>query len=433
MRSDDARLEILSSGLESQHFHFRPYKLAFTEILDRFYADQLVDPLSIAEAIGPKVAAAWDISEREAVDRLVALAIPDPADTVTAREHARIIRRHHAYRELTGVASAALQAAVEQDRSPDEIAGALSAAATRIVTGSMVNNQILSYPDIGRRWLKAEREEIAARAAGMDLGAFFGIPGIDDYVKGLRPTELMFLGGDPGSSKTAIAMAMIRNFAMRQMKKAPEHRVGVLFLSLEMGEKGVADRFAQMESKVQGEMLRMGLVTPADLTKIAGKWAQNRDLPITANFSGELRESQIKALCIDGIRRHQVGLVVVDHFRFINTDERFSSRVDADDQVVKFLKASLAKDLNLAVVCIAHTTKGDGSRPRMDDLRGSKMISALADIVAFSYQPWKHLSDSDRDTGAIDRTEFELIFDKVRASSPGTGEVYVDMSTMTVS
>lgn len=432
LRSEDARLELLSSGLEAEHFHYAPYKLAFDEIVERYYGDDPIDALTVAEAVGPKAAERWGISEREAVDRLVALARPDPADTTSVKEHAKIIRRHHDYRQLVNIAGNALNDAIEQQMEPEEIAGILSASATRVVTGAMLKHDLITYADLGRRWVQSTREEIAARQAGVELGAFFGIKGIDDFVKGLRPTETMFLGGDPGVGKTAIVQTMVRNFALRQMRKDADRRVGTQFFSLEMGEKGSSDRFAQMESQIQGDRLRLGTLTTGELREIAQKWAANRELPIVVNHSGELRQSQIKALCIDGIRRHNVGLVVIDHFRLIKTDERFENKNDADEEVVKFLASSLAKDLNLAVICLAHTTKNDNRRPVMDDLRGSKMISAFADVVAFPYWPWKHASQEKRDRGLVNRHEYELIFDKLRSAQPGTGELWIDMSTMTV-
>ncbi len=433
LRSEEARMEVLTAGgLEVEHFYFKPYRLVFEQIVERYYSDDPVDPLSIAEAIGPALAHDWGLEEREAVDKVVALAKDVDADVPVA-EHARIIKQHSDYRDLVTIAADALNAAIDQERPPEEIAGMLSAAATRVVTGSLLHSELLTYADLGRRWTKGMQEQIAAKAAGQELGALFSIKAIDDFVKGLKATELMILGGDPGVGKSAIAWAMVRNFAGRQMRKPTERRVGTLVLSLEMGEELSSTRFAQMEAKIEGEQLRTAAITRAELREIATKWAANRDLPIIVNHSGELRETQIKALCIDAIRRHQIGLVVIDHFRFIKTDERFEKATEADDQIVKFLKATLAKDLNLAVICLAHTTKGEsGKRPVMDDLRGSKMISAFADIVAFPYWPWKHASQEKRERGLIAREEYELIFDKVRQGSTGTGELWMDLSTMTV-
>jgi replicative DNA helicase len=216
------------------------------------------------------------------------------------------------------------------------------------------------------------------------------------------------------------------------MRREPNRRVATLILSLEMGEKMSSDRFAEMEAGVEGERLRVAAVTRMELREIAATWAKHRELPLYLNHSGELRESQIRALCVDAIRRHNVGLVIIDHFRFIKTDERFENKNDADEEIVKFLKAALAKDLNLAVVCLAHTTKNENRRPVMDDLRGSKMISAFADVVSFLYWPWKAQTQENRDRGLVVREEFELIHDKVRQAAPGMGAAWMELANMTI-
>lgn len=433
LRSEQARIEILAGHLQPEHFHYRPYRRAFEEIVERYYADDPIDPLAVAEAVGPMAARDWRVEEREAVDKITALAKIPEADSVSLREHATIIKRHHDYRELMSVASTAVNESIEQEVDPGEIAGKLATAATRVVTGSLMHREVLSYAELGRRWTRAMQEQIAAKASGQEMGAYFGVRGLDDFIKGLRPSELMILGGPAGVGKSGLAWTMAHNFAMKQMAKPAERRVATLVLSLEMGEEQSSSRFAQMESRVEGDRLREVKISTQELRGIAQKWADHRDLPLYANHSGELRTSQIRALVVDAIRRYNVGLLIIDHFRFIKPDERFEKSTEADDAIVSFLKGQLAKDLNLAVACLAHTVKGDGRRPVMDDLRGSGMISAFADVITLMYWPWKYASQQKRDQGLVAREEFELIHEKVRQGPPGTGELWSDMSVMKIS
>ena len=783
MRSEDTRHEIFASGLEAPHFYFKPYRALYAATQERYYADDPIDPLSISEAVGPRIATDWGITEREAVDRVLALSRPDPADTTTATEHAKVIKRHSDYRELLTLVSAQFDNITQEKMDPEAIAGALSAAALRIVTSSLAKHEVLDYASLGRRWVKAKNEEIAARAAGVELGAWFGIKGMDAYLKGAKPTELIILGGDPGIGKhltldtplptpagwttmgdvrcgdllydelgrptrvmaasqvewfedvyeltfndgatvkasgthtwivssrrgrsapikqayrlrngtrkrppdpveleevttrqivehlyvddgeranyaiqvaepldgeemelpldpyilgvwlaegstnaarlgigdleiidilrkrgadvsvrqdprkdsdyrevglrgatgiralraagvlgnkhiptaylraaadqrwallagiadgdgwcddggceittvlprlrddlfelvtslgcivfinegraqlngkdygpkwnvrfqskrspfwiarkangwtpprfdaryivgarqlpsepvrcvavesssalylcgramipthnTAISAVMARNFALRQMKKPADRRIGTLYMSLEMGEEQSSDRFAQFIAGVDGERLRLGTLTKAELRDIAQQWAGERELPLYANFSGELRETQLRAIVVNAIQRHNVGLVIIDHMRFIKTDEHFRDRNDADEQIVKFLKATLAKDLNLVVICLAHTTKSpqEKRRPVMDDLRGSKMISAFADFVVFPYWPWRYATQEQRERGQVEREAYELVFDKARGGATGIADLYIDFSRMIV-
>ena len=115
-----------------------------------------------------------------------------------------------------------------------------------------------------------------------------------------------------------------------------------------------------------------------------------------------------------------------------SADQRCENKTEADEQVIAFLKG-LAKDMNLAIICLAHTTKGqDGRRPVVDDLRGSKMISAFADLVSFPYWPWKHATEAERERKFLSPEGYELIWEKVRQGAPGMGELYMDMKTMTI-
>ena len=60
------------------------------------------------------------------------------------------------------------------------------------------------------------------------------------------------------------------------------------------------------------------------------------------------------------------------------------------------------------------------------------MISAYADIVCFPYSPWQNASQNERERGLVSSDEFELIFAKTRSSAKGTGEIFMDLSTMSV-
>jgi replicative DNA helicase len=83
-------------------------------------------------------------------------------------------------------------------------------------------------------------------------------------------------------------------------------------------------------------------------------------------------------------------------------------------------------------VCLAHTIKNEGRRPTMDDLRGSKMISAFADVVTFLYRPWQTLTKEERDRGLGAREEYELVHDKVRQADSGVGDLWMDLSRMAI-
>jgi replicative DNA helicase len=205
---------------------------------------------------------------------------------------------------------------------------------------------------------------------------------------------------------------------------------------LEMGEEQSNLRLAQTIAQRDGGKLREGDIAPGDFKRITYEWGRRKDLPLYFNFASSLRVSQMRALVVEAIRRHNVGLVVIDHFRYFDLDKRLRNPIDEDEEKARFLSNSIAKDLNVACVCIAHTTKGientPDRRPNLSHLRGSGQVAAHADFVSFVYRPWTYADDRDKDIGAVSQTDAEMIWRKNRHGLDGIAGFFFDPATMNI-
>jgi replicative DNA helicase len=424
--------EVMGTMLEPEHFFFRPYRSVYEEIVQRYFADETIEALLIAEAVQRRVAESWRCTEREAVDRVTALkAVSADAPVL---DLAAVIRRHHDYRELLALSERVQQQVMGEVDDPEAIAADASAHAMKIATAMVIKHEVYSYGDLGRRWVEDTKRNMALVAAGHKIGAHFGIRAIDEYTKGLKGGELLIAGGEPGVGKSAVWWRAGENFATSENDADHDRPVGTLIMSLEMSEEPSSVRLAQAVGGVEGEKLRMGTLDRDELLNTAKAWARKKDLPLYFNYSGHLRESQLRAIVVEEIKKNNVGLVIIDHFRFIRPDDKTLRGTEADDQVVTFLK-SMAKDLDIAVVCLAHTVKTietNEGRPRMSDLRGSGMISAFADFVCFVYRPWKHAAETTRRAGNVSESDAEMLWEKARHTGEGSAEFYMNLSTMTI-
>lgn len=435
LREPDVLAEVVGAMLEGPHFFFRPYRLIFEEMVERYYGDESLDALLIAEKVGKRAAKSWgDITEREAVDKVIALREARMEGTASPLELAKVVKRHADYRRLLALAEAIRRSVEEEAEEPDMIASAASTDAMKIATDRLLREETLSYTEQGKRFVQDMSIAIAQREAGINLGVEFGLGAIDDFTQGLLPGELLMLGGPPGAGKSALAWFMARRFAKVQSRRGADERVATLIGSFEMPERQSSSRIAQMIARIPGEKLRKGTLTREELNTLAQKWARERELPLYTNFSGYVRHAQLRAIAVEAVRKHNVGLIIVDHFKFLQCDDRSLKPLEQDDETVVFLKR-LALDLNCVVVCLAHTVKSVASidkRPTMSDLRGSGMISAFADFVALMHRPYTHASQRERDEGAVSREAAELIWAKTRYAGEGTGEFHADLSTMTI-
>jgi replicative DNA helicase len=322
-------------------------------------------------------------------------------------------------------------------KTPQEAGADISHQAMMVATSTLLTTDILSFGDLGRRYVQTAEAERAARAAGKELGAHFGLKFIDQWTRGVRPSEFWIIGGEPGTGKSAVSWAAAMKFAERQAVNPMNEQVGTLVLSLEMGEGDSEMRIAQSISKVDGGKLREARQTDEDMRRIITEWGRRKDLPIWFNFSSTIRASQLRAIVVEAIRRHNCGLVVIDHFRYFDMDHRTRDNpVVEDEEKARFLKEDIAKDLNVAVVCLAHTTKGvemqADRRPTLSNLRGSGQVAAHADFVSFVYRPYMYASEQAKDMGEVFDTDAEMIFRKNRHGVDGISRFTFEPHTMTV-
>lgn len=426
--------EVIGTLLEPNHFYLPAMRALYHEVVAAYYADEPIDPLSIAELTAKTLSRAWRCEEAEVVQRVQALAAGrSPKQAV---DHARLVKRDSDYRDLLELAAKIqIGVAMEQD-GPDALAGEASQTAMQIATSTLLTQELHSYDDLGRRFAEQQRRLMAARKQGIELGAYFGLSFLDNYTRGLQPTELVIIAGEPGAGKSAVAWKAAQNFAERQLKKPPDRRVGTLVLSLEMGEEPSNVRLAQSNTGIDGGRMREGRTDEDDLHKIISEWGKRKGVPLYFNFTSTLRSGQMRALIVEAIRRHNVGLVVIDHLRYFDMDGRFSSGLEEEEAKARFLKEQIAKELNVAVIALAHTTKAiestDDRRPRLSHLRGSGQVAAHADFVGFVYRPYNHAKREQIDEGSVKRTDAEMIWAKNRHGLDGTARFHFDPSTMKI-
>jgi replicative DNA helicase len=434
----DARVvgEVIGTLLAPEHFYVPAFRAIYRTLVEAYYADEPMDALSVGHLCAKALARTWDCSEEQAVARVQQLAAGrGAARSEDAVAHARLVKRDADYRSLLDLAATIHRSVQAETEAPDAVAGLVAHTATQIATGTLASHQVLSYEQLGRNFVAHQRKVMAARAAGIELGAYFGLSFLDNWIRGLQPTELMFLAGDPGAGKSAVAWRAAQGFAERQIIKPPEERVGTLVLSLEMSEQLSSQRLAQNITGLDGSRLREGRTDEGDLARVIGEWRARKGIPLWFNFAKRLRAGQMRALIVEEVRRHNVGLVLIDHFRYFTLDGRFNSKIDEEEAKAEYLAQEIAGALDVAVICLAHTAKHidtDDKRPNLTHLRGGQMIAAHADVVGFVFRPYKHARPKQIEDGEVKRTDAELIFAKNRQGLEGTSRFYFDPSTMDI-
>jgi replicative DNA helicase len=431
--------EVVGVPLETGDFSQPDTRLIYGATIGRYYANESVDPLIVGELVREELASYWG-ADPSSVAQLLRRRAADARVSGTVLEHAAIVKRLSTSRKLLEACVHAIGAINSGELTPEEIGDKLSGEALQVTAGMVKRTEIRDWMTVGRDYVLQLQRVIQAKQQGLEIGVYTGLPFIDDWTTGIGPGELCFLAGDPGGGKTALAWCAGMGFAYRQARRPTDQQVGTLVLSMEMNDYSSTARLVSNITGIDGTVLREGAITQEMYRSILSEWKNRENLPIYFNFSPNFRLSQMRALIAEAIRRANVGFIIIDHFKMIDTDRHYQNSNQEDEAKVRFIKENIARELNVAVMCIAHTVKvgrgqgGESPRPRLSDLRGSGQIAAFADFVAMAWNPNAYTSDDARDLldAPSDDGARELLWVKNRFGTPSSAPYKFDAPRMRV-
>ncbi len=205
-----------------------------------------------------------------------------------------------------------------------------------------------------------------------------GFPSVDRMLGGgLRRRDLVVLGGDVGSGKSALALG----FALRAAR-AGQH---VAFFSGEMDEDRLLERALAVESRTRIDDMRRGALSDEARSSVGAAAIRIRDLPLHFfTLSGEPFEEALAPAW-----RHDPALVVVDYLQLLRAP---AVRGAQDEECADALRALKALALDRRVACLAvaqlphHVGKRDDPRPTLDDFGVLGAVKQHADVVLLIYR-----------------------------------------------
>ncbi|WGS83372.1 MAG: DnaB-like helicase C-terminal domain-containing protein [Candidatus Hodgkinia cicadicola] len=241
--------------------------------------------------------------------------------------------------------------------------------------------------------LTLERVALAYKGEESVLGLSTGIASVDEFIGGLRGSELIVVAGRPGVGKTSLAINIAYNVACAFGKGAAnsKYKTGgvVLFFSLEMSLDQLVFRVLSNFVGVPSSKIKAGELAELEYSRVMECRARIGDIPFYIDDRGELG---VLALIEQASKlKLEVGLdlIVVDYLQLVGSADAtkaFGNRVVEMAEVSGKLK-TLSKTLNLPVLVLSQMSRQVESReskePKLCDLRESGAIEQNADIVLF--------------------------------------------------
>ena len=240
-----------------------------------------------------------------------------------------------------------------------------------------------------------------------------GFAELDYKTAGLHGSELILIAARPAMGKTAFALNLATNAALRG--NAP-----VAIFSLEMSKDQLVNRILCSEAMVDSNKVRTGKLGEDDWVKLAGAIGPLSEAEIYIDDTPGISVTEIRTKCRKLSIDKGIGLVVIDYLQLVQGSKRAGSREQEIAEISRSLKI-LAKEINVPVIALSQLSRAveqrPDHRPTLSDLRESGSIEQDADIVMFLYRDDYYNKESEKKDIA------EVIIAKQRGGQTGTVEL----------
>ncbi|MDR2647664.1 MAG: replicative DNA helicase [Oscillospiraceae bacterium] len=412
---DPGCMSVAQTQLRPESFYLPQHQSIFGVMVEIDAVGGKIDPLLVLDKL-KRDAVYDDAGGRQYLFQL-AQAVPS---TANVEGYAKIVREKYYLRTLITASQAIIRDAVGQEESADLI---LDAAEQRIydirqgrlqMSASKLHDIIVNevYDTLAKR---------ASPEKDLYKGFSTGFFELDDCLTGINRSDLILIGARPAMGKTSVALRLARNISVLSNKK-------VLFFTLEMTKEQVAQRVLSMEALVPGHKMRTADFTEDEWGSLGLATGALSQCELWFDDSSSITVPEIKARTR---RLKGVDCVVIDYLGLIQSGQKTENRVQEVSQMTRLLK-TMAKDLNIPVICCAQLSRGTegrgkSHRPQLSDLRESGSIEQDADIVLLLYRESYYQTADDGGTQEVQQSNnMEIIVAKNRHGYTKTVEFMWD-------
>jgi len=401
---DNHALNAAVEKLRTDDFFLPQHRRIFERMVQLGEKQQAIDTVTLMEDLSRR-------GELEAAGGVAYLStLADGLPRVTNVEHyARIVKEKSVLRSLIYSASAIQEQALEAADDADVI---LDRAESKILqlAEDRVRAGLIGVKDLVKE--NFERLEKIFSEGRRITGLATGYPGLDNETAGLQPSELIILAARPSMGKTALALNIAENVALR-------HREPVAIFSLEMSKESLLLRLLASEARVDAHKFRTGHMNRDDWGKVTTALSNLGEAPIWIDDSASSTVLEMGAKARRLKRDRGLSLMVVDYLQLVvpSNSGRGTNRQEEVSSMSRALKG-LAKELKVPIVVLSQLTRAperEERRPQLADLRESGAIEQDADVVLFINRPNFYKTDLPEE----DRAKAEIIIAKQRNGPTG--------------
>jgi replicative DNA helicase len=218
---------------------------------------------------------------------------------------------------------------------------------------------------------------------GSDLtGLDTGFIDLNKKLGGFHKSDLILIAARPGMGKTAFALNLVANAAIRS-------KASVAVFSLEMSKEQLVQRLLSSQSNVALDSISKGKIADDEWKKLTDAMTILSSSDIFIDDTPGIKVSEIRSKCRKLKMEKGLDMIMIDYLQLMEADGRADNRQQEVSKISRSLKI-LAKEMNCPVVALSqlsrNTESGKDHTPKLSDLRDSGAIEQDADIVMFIYR-----------------------------------------------
>ncbi len=337
--------------------------------------------------------------------------------STNAEQYASIIATKSIRRRLINASNEIAQIGHDEKRS---IAELVEEAESKLfeVSQRHVGNDVISLENILAD--SFDRLDSLHKDKGKIRGIPTGYKDMDSTLAGFQRSDLIILAARPSMGKTAMALNLAQNVAVKAEKP-------VLLFSLEMSKEQLVDRMLASEAGVNSWNLRTGNLTDSDFEKIGHAMGSLGEAQLFIDDTPGITVSDLRTKARREAHKRELGLVIVDYLQLMSGGSKYGggeNRVQEISEISRGLK-SIARELNVPILALSQLSRSVESRspqiPQLADLRESGSIEQDADVVMFLYRDDYYNPDTSEKPNILD-----IFIKKHRNGPTGKIELYFD-------
>lgn len=392
-------IEILSPN----DFYKTGHKLIYESMRDIYNSGTGIDPIVVINKL----------KKNEKFDELVGeeLFFEIISDVPTAAniiEYAKIVKEKATLRRLGEVGTKIVELAYEGYEEVDTILDKAEGMIFKI-SENVDSKDLVSLKDvIAQEFVRLEK---VYQNKGVATGISSGFSDFDQMTSGFHPSDLVILAARPAMGKTAFALNLALNAAMKSKK-------GVLLFSLEMSSSQLLQRLLSIEAGIGLQKIRNGFLDSDDWGKLGLASMKLSNSEINIADLPNVNVLEIRAIARRLKAAGKLDMIIIDYLQLIKGNSgKNDNRQQEISEISRALKG-IARELDIPIIALSQLSRATEQRadrrPMLSDLRESGAIEQDADMVMFLYRDDYYNEDSE------DKGLTEVIIGKQRNGPVGT-------------